>query len=173
MAVYKITLSGNLTGHQQQAFCSFWPYAQKCFNRTPISDRQTQYHSYRGLCAGIRYDMIRDAILTCAQKWTQISLINRVEPKTKKWKKVELKVKTHKLRSINKQSGESVESVCVTRVTTGGTSGNRTLRTWDSTEVFKRHFGPKCQTVQPHGPNCSIIWTASLGLSVDSQEVTS
>ena len=48
--------------------------------------------------------MIRDAILTCNQKLTRVSLIYRTEPTTKKWKKT-------KLRSIGKQSGESVESV--------------------------------------------------------------
>ena len=31
-----------------------------------------------------RYDMIRDAILTCAQKPTRVSLIDRTEPTTKK-----------------------------------------------------------------------------------------
>jgi len=34
-----------------------------------------------------------------------------MEPKTKKWKKEELKAKTDMLRSISKQSRESVQSV--------------------------------------------------------------
>ena len=58
----------------------------------------------------LRYDTIRHAILTCAQKLTQISIIYRMEPTTKKWKKEKLKVKTDKLRSIAKQPGESVVS---------------------------------------------------------------
>jgi len=33
------------------------------------------------------YDTIRDAILTCAQKLAEVSLIYRMEPKTKKWEK--------------------------------------------------------------------------------------
>jgi len=56
--------------------------------------------------------MIRDADLMCAQKLTCISLIYRTEPTTKKWKNGKTKVKkTDMLRSIGKQSGESVESV--------------------------------------------------------------
>ena len=39
----------------------------------------------------IRHDTIREASLTCARKLTQVSLIYRTEPKTKKWKKEELK----------------------------------------------------------------------------------
>jgi len=39
----------------------------------------------------IRHDTIREASLTCARKLTQFSLIYRTEPKTKKWKKEELK----------------------------------------------------------------------------------
>jgi len=38
-------------------------------------------------------DTIRGAILTCAQKLTQVSLIYRTEPKTKKRKKEKLKSK--------------------------------------------------------------------------------
>jgi len=56
--------------------------------------------------------MIRDADLMCAQKLTCISLIYCTEPTTKKWKNGKTKVKkTDMLRSIGKQSGESVESV--------------------------------------------------------------
>jgi len=47
------------------------------------------------------YDTIRDAILTCAQKLTQVSLIYRKEPKTKKWKKKNQKVKMDMPRSIH------------------------------------------------------------------------
>ena len=49
------------------------------------------------------YDTIRDAILTAL-------LIYRTESTTKKWKTEKTK-KTDMLRSISKQSGESVESV--------------------------------------------------------------
>ena len=56
-------------------------------------------------------DTIRDAILTCAQKLTKVSLIYHTEPTTKKWKTEKLKSKkTDMLRSIGKQFGESVES---------------------------------------------------------------
>jgi len=55
--------------------------------------------------------MLYDAILTSAQKLTQVSLIYRTEPETKKWKQETEKKKTDMLRSIGKQSGESVESV--------------------------------------------------------------
>jgi len=58
------------------------------------------------------YEAIRDnAILTRDQKLTRVS--SRTEPTTKKWK-TEKKLKSNKtdmLRSIGKQSGESVESV--------------------------------------------------------------
>ena len=43
------------------------------------------------------------------QKLTRVSLICRTEPTTKKWKTE--KLKTDMLRSIGKQSRESVESV--------------------------------------------------------------
>jgi len=51
--------------------------------------------------AKLRYDTIRDAILTCAQKPTWVSLIYRTETTTKKWKTEKLKSKkTDMLRSI-------------------------------------------------------------------------
>ena len=40
--------------------------------------------------------MIRDAILTCAQKLIRISLIYRTKPTTKKWKTVKLKSKKNR-----------------------------------------------------------------------------
>jgi len=58
----------------------------------------------------IRYE-IRDAILTFNQKMTRVSLIYRTEPTTKKLgktEKIEGKI-TDMLRSIDKQSGKSVE----------------------------------------------------------------
>ena len=41
----------------------------------------------------MRYDTIRDAILTCARKPTRVSLIYRTEPTTKKCKTEKLKSK--------------------------------------------------------------------------------
>ena len=50
-----------------------------------------------------KYDTIRDAVLTSAQKVTPVSLIYRMEPTTKKWKTEKLKSKkTDMLRSIGK-----------------------------------------------------------------------
>jgi len=40
-------------------------------------------------CVAQGYDTIRDAILTCNQKLTRVSLIYCTEPTTKKWKKRE------------------------------------------------------------------------------------
>ena len=42
---------------------------------------------------------IRDAILTCAQKLTRISLIYRTEPTTKKWKTEKVKSKKKRICS--------------------------------------------------------------------------
>jgi len=42
---------------------------------------------------------------------TRVSLIYRTKPKTKKWKTENKTKKTGMLRSIRKQSGESVQSV--------------------------------------------------------------
>ena len=55
----------------------------------------------------IRYDTIRDAILTCARKPTSVSLIYCTEPTTKKYKNRKSK-KTDMLRSNSKQSGKSI-----------------------------------------------------------------
>jgi len=52
----------------------------------------------------IRYDTIREAILTCAQKLTYVSLI-LTEPTTKKVEEKNEEVKTDMLRGIGKQSG--------------------------------------------------------------------
>jgi len=51
------------------------------------------------------YDSIRDAILTCTQKPTRVSLIYRMEPTIKNWK---TEKNMDMLRSIGKESGESV-----------------------------------------------------------------
>ena len=68
------------------------------------------YANYCTSLHTIRYDTIRDAILTCARKPTEVSLIYRTEPTTKKFKnrkKVKSK-KTDMLRSNSKQSGKSI-----------------------------------------------------------------
>jgi len=57
-----------------------------------------------------RYNTIRDAILTCAQKLTWVSIIYHTEPENKVENKKE---KTDMLRSITKQSGESMETACI------------------------------------------------------------
>jgi len=63
-------------------------------------------------CISQKYDTIRDAILTFAQRLTWVSIIYRTKPTTKKWKIWKLVcVKTDMLRGIGKQSGKSAESV--------------------------------------------------------------
>jgi len=56
-------------------------HARKDVNRY----RDIALHPNGGLTYTIRYDTIRDAILTCAQKPTRVSLIYGTEPTTKKW----------------------------------------------------------------------------------------
>jgi len=58
----------------------------------------------------LRYDTIRDAILTCARKPTRVSLIYRTEPTTKKCKTEKLKVKRDMLRSNSKSLWNHVVS---------------------------------------------------------------
>jgi len=87
---------------------------------------QTWSCSY--IAGSLQHDTIRDAILTCAQKPTWVSLIYRTEPTTKKWK-TEKKLKSEKtymLRSIGKQSGESVEYV--SREEANGGCGGKDLQ---------------------------------------------
>ena len=65
-------------------------------------DRRSTY------TVAIRYDTIRDAILTCSQKPTRVSLIYRAEPATKKWKtEKNKKWKTGILRSVNRLRSEN------------------------------------------------------------------
>ena len=59
----------------------------------------------------VHYDTIRDAILTCAEKPTWVSLIYLTEQTTKKCKTEKLKVKADMLRSNSTQSEESMQSV--------------------------------------------------------------
>jgi len=59
----------------------------------------------------LRYDTIRDAILTCARKPTRVSLIYRTETTTKKCKTEKLKSKkTDMLTSNSKSMGNHVVS---------------------------------------------------------------
>jgi len=56
----------------------------------------------------LRYDTIRDAILTCARKPTWIGLIYRTEPTTKNCKTEKLKSKSRYVRSNSKNLGNHV-----------------------------------------------------------------
>ena len=47
------------------------------------------------------HDTIRDATLTCARKLTWVSLIYRMEPTTKKWKKLKIKKRICSEVSVN------------------------------------------------------------------------
>jgi len=62
------------------------------------------------VCDTIRYYMIRDAILTCAQKLTWACWMYRTGPKTKKVERKKT-TKTDMLKRIGRECGESVESV--------------------------------------------------------------
>jgi len=52
-----------------------------------------------------KYDMIRGAILTCAQKPTRVSLIYRTEPTTKKWKTEKPKSKNGRRKPFARTDG--------------------------------------------------------------------
>ena len=58
----------------------------------------------------IRYDTIRDAILTCARKPTWVGLIYRTETTTKNCKTEKLKSKSRYVRSNSKSLGNRVVS---------------------------------------------------------------
>jgi len=64
--------------------------AQQVSKRMSVA-RYTQtvltMHCHESPTPSERYDTIREAILTRAQKLTRVSLIYRTQPKTKKWKK--------------------------------------------------------------------------------------
>jgi len=68
----------------------------------------TKHGRYDGLT--IRYDTIRDAILTCARKPTRVGLIYRTEPTTKKCKTEKLKSRIRYVRSNSKSLGNHVVS---------------------------------------------------------------
>ena len=62
------------------------------------------------LSVTIRYDTIRDAILTCARKPTRVSLIYRTGTTTKNCKTEKLKSKSRYVRSNSKSLGNHVVS---------------------------------------------------------------
>ena len=79
----------HMSGPQTEKVC----WCNWVLARQTIADLGADDHSWwRWDPLMWRYDTIRDAILTCAQKLTQVSLIYCTEPKTKKWGK-ELKSK--------------------------------------------------------------------------------
>ena len=61
------------------------------------TDKKSMASQADGASARIRYDAIRDAILTCARKPTRVSLIYCTETTTKKSKTEKLKSKTDML----------------------------------------------------------------------------
>jgi len=61
----------------------------------------------------VRYDTIRDAILTCARKPTWIGLIYRTETTTKNCKTEKLKSKSRYVRSNSKRLGNEERLQCL------------------------------------------------------------
>ena len=59
----------------------------------------------------------RDAILTCAQNLTQVSLIHRTEPITKKWKKVFKKVFKNGYGQKYEENSPESKQVCGAEIT--------------------------------------------------------
>ena len=85
--------------HQLQVMAGkkshFQPISHE-FLKTVRNRKFCVHYSYFQL---IPYDTIRDAILTRAQKLTQVSLTYRTEPETKKWEKEKLKSKKRSICS--------------------------------------------------------------------------
>ena len=63
-----------------------------------------------GISDILRYDTIRDAILTCARKPTWVSLIYLTEPTTKKWKTEKLKRKKRICSGVSVNSAGNARS---------------------------------------------------------------
>jgi len=93
------------------------------------------------------YDTIWHAILTCARKLTSVSLIYRTQPTTEKWKKD--KVKTDKLRSIGKQSAESVESVPKESFGSSMACSRKLKKYWRVWRECRRINGKLCHILTP------------------------
>ena len=124
--MHEMQISGHYHGERAGALCSLTGMTSDALPSVPshgISDEMNAPASHwmrprinrQTPCTcnhdTIRYDTIRDAILTCTRKPTRVSLIYRTKPTTKKCKTEKLKSKTGMLKSNSKQSGESVESV--------------------------------------------------------------
>jgi len=71
----------------------------------PVSTQRSVGHTYT-----IRYDTIRDVILTCARKPTWVGSIYRTETTTKNCKTEKLKSKNRYVRSNSKSLGNHVVS---------------------------------------------------------------
>jgi len=87
-------------------FCVEWDVKQLRLNQSthPAADfctwNITEFNT-------LVHDTIRDAILTCAQKLTRVSLIYRTEPTTKKWKTGKLKSKKRICSDVSVNSPRS------------------------------------------------------------------
>ena len=77
---------------------------------TPSPCSQTPTWTWSQCCYTIRYDTIRDAILTCARKPTWVGLIYRTETTTENCKTEKLKSKNRYVRSNSKSQGDHVVS---------------------------------------------------------------
>ena len=64
-----------------------------CVRVVKLEMRDNVLERVRIIDSLVRHDTIREAILTCAQKLTKVSLIYRTETKTRKWKNEEVKSK--------------------------------------------------------------------------------
>jgi len=62
--------------------------------------------SYPSDASDVSYDTIREAILTCAQRLTSVSLIYRTEPTTKQCEKEKLKSKKRICSEVSVNSPE-------------------------------------------------------------------
>jgi len=108
--------------HYKNADCSFvkWIYCVIYYNvrdtfvpRAPFATRNKHTANnvlWSGLRVRLRYDTIRDAILTCARKPTWIGLIYRTETTTKNCITEKPKSKSRYVRSNSKSPGNHVVS---------------------------------------------------------------
>jgi len=66
----------------------YWSARQNCSLLLAVSCegcQQGKVEFKTALCCDVLYDTIREAILTCAQKLTRVSLIYSTVPTTQKW----------------------------------------------------------------------------------------
>jgi len=117
------TLACPVQAAQRHALCSLLqnvpPYLTNSSPSVPVGHvptfvryRRRKTSHCRG-CASrsIRYDTIRDAVLTCARKPTWVSLTYRTETTTKRFKTEKLKSKNGYARSNSKSLGNHVVSL--------------------------------------------------------------